>query len=543
MKVRFSLTIAAALLVITACGGSGGGSRDRSSNPGPESNPPPLAADEVRVTEGVYKGTIEGELRIFRGLRYAAPPVGQLRFKAPEPLPSFAGTADATQFGSNCFQPANPDPVGEEDCLFLNIWSHNDANTRPVLVFLHGGGGGGIGGDLATSEGSLLARNGDLIVVTLNRRMSILGGLALTELVQESPRSTAGNYQIRDVMAALAWLRSNVAEFNGDPDHIMLVGESAGGGLVCHILAAPDAAGLISAAVIQSGGCGFRTRLDDTIAIDTPFDTALNIHRPVVAAAGCEGAADVPQCLRDLSAEAIHAAGAAAAAAAGRGGIWGPIVDGVVVTSDPHTALKNEVAGNIPIIVGSTADEGGGGFAGAPPADDAEYRARLNGIFGSPRDDQVYALYPPAEFSSLEETWVTFWGDWIFNCVAEELARSASANAPAYLYLFSRGFSSGSRAGQGAVHAIDVPFLFETYDIFGHTPDADDEALTDAMQHAWAGLAAEPTVAPPFLPSGSSSWPAFDPDNIQFVNFDSPVTTETVHREGRCASFREIIPF
>lgn len=535
MTKRTGLISAAALLGLAACGGGG-------SKP-PIIEPPPLAADEVRTAEGIYKGTIEGNLRVFRGLRYAAPPVGNLRFRAPEPPAAFAGTTDATQFGSNCFQPANANPVGDEDCLFLNVWSHNDTTTRPVLVFLHGGGGGGIGGDLATSEGSLLAENAGLIVVTLNRRMSIMGGLALEELVQESARSTAGNYHVRDIIAALAWLRDNIASFNGDPNRIILVGESAGGSLACHILASPDVNGLISAAVVQSGGCGIRTRLDDTIMINTPFDTAVNIHQPVVAAAGCDGAADVPQCLRNLPAEEIQTAAAAAVQAAGRSGIWGPIVDGVVVVSDPHTGLQNEVAGNIPIIVGATADEGGGGFSGTPPADDAEYQARLAGIFSAPRDQQVYDLYPPGDFASVEEAWVTFWGDWLFNCVAEELARSASGNAPAYLYLFSRGFSTGSRAGQGAVHAIDVPFLFETYSVFGHTPDADDAAVTDAMQNAWAGLAADPTAAPPYLPQGSSSWPAFDPNNIQYVNFESPVTIETVHREGRCETFRTIIPF
>ena len=170
MAIRIALLATAALLGVTACGGSGGKGGDDTP---PINNPPPLAADEVQTAEGIYKGTIEGKLRVFRGIRYAAAPVGNLRFRAPEPPASFAGTADATQFRSNCFQPANPNPVGDEDCLFLNVWSHNDATIRPVLVFLHGGGSGGIGGDLATTEGSLLAENAGLIVVTLNRRTCV----------------------------------------------------------------------------------------------------------------------------------------------------------------------------------------------------------------------------------------------------------------------------------------------------------------------------------------------------------------------------------
>lgn len=534
MEKGTQLFAAIVIFCLSACSGGGGG-----SPPQPPPPPPELAADEVRTAEGVYKGTIEGSLRVFRGLRYAAPPVGNLRFRAPAPPAAFSGTNDATTFKSNCFQPSGSGPVGEEDCLFLNLWSHNDDTIRPVLVFLHGGGGNNIGGDLSASIGAALAENGDIIVATMNRRMNVFGALATDELVLES--GTAGNYALQDVQAAMRWLRDNVDQFNGDPNRIMLVGESSGASLLCHVLSSPDTAGLISAAIIQSAGCGVRVRLDDSIPIDTPFDNALNLHRPIVTAVGCDVAADPLQCMRDLPAADILDAALAVDATNGVRATFSMIVDGVVVTSDPHTSLINETAGPIPVIIGSTDNEGGGGFAGPSPADDAEYRTWLTNIFGSPQGDQIYAIYPTADFPSVADTWRVFRGDWIFNCVAEELARSASGNTPAYLYNFSRGFSTGSRAGQGAVHAIDVPFLFETYEIFGHTPDADDAAVTDAMQNAWTGLASDPTAAPPYLPSGASSWPAFDINNIQVVNFNAPMTIDTTHREGRCVLLRDII--
>jgi para-nitrobenzyl esterase len=523
----------AAVLCLAACGGGGG-------KKGPKP-PPELAADEVQTAQGIYKGSIEGTLRVFRGLRYAAPPVGDLRFKPPAPAAAFTGTTDATTFKANCFQPANAGSAGEEDCLFLNIWSHNDDTVRPILVFLHGGGSNGIGGDMASSDGAALAENGSIIVVTLNRRLSVFGGLVLDELIQESPRNTAGNYDVMDVQQAMQWLRDNVAEFNGDPNHIMLTGESSGGGMVCQVLSSPDTAGLISAAVIQSGGCGRRKRLDDSIPIFTPWDNALNLHRPVLAAAGCDLAANPLQCLRDLPAAVVQAAAQVVELSDGVPSTFRMVVDGVVVTTDPHTALINEIAGPIPVIVGSNANEGGGNAASTLPADDAAYRARLTAIFDAPRDGEIYAVYPTADFPSVGDAWRVFWGDWLFNCAAEEVARSASGNTPAYLYMLSRGFSTGSRAGQGAVHTIDIPFLFETYDVYGHTPDTDDAAVTDAMQNAWTGLAADPTAAPPYLPSGSSSWPAFDVSNMQIVNFNSPMSIDTVHREGRCALLRNII--
>ena len=535
ISARFAIRLVTmvAVLCLAACGGGGG-------KKGPKP-PPELAADEVQTAQGIYKGSIEGNLRVFRGLRYAAPPVGDLRFKPPSPPAVFAGTTDATTFKANCFQPANAGSAGEEDCLFLNIWSHNDDTVRPILVFLHGGGTNGIGGDMASSDGAALAENGSIIVVTLNRRLSVFGGLVLDELIQESPRNTAGNYDVMDVQQAMQWLRDNVAEFNGDPNRIMLTGESSGGAMVCQVLSSPDTAGLISAAVIQSGGCGRRKRLDDSIPIFTPWDNALNLHRPVLAAAGCDLAANPLQCLRDLPAADVQAAAQVVELSDGVPSTFRMVVDGVVVTTDPHTALMNEIAGPIPVIVGSNANEGGGNAASTLPADDAAYRARLTAIFDAPRDSEIYAVYPTADFPSVGDAWRVFWGDWLFNCVAEELARSASGNTPAYLYMLSRGFSTGSRAGQGAVHTIDVPFLFETYDVYGHTPNSDDAAVTDAMQNAWTGLAADSMAAPPYLPSGSSSWPAFDVSNMQIVNFNAPVTIDAAHREGRCALLRDII--
>lgn len=529
--------LALLLASLTACGGSSG------SGNGPVIQPPPpqLAADEVQTTEGVYKGAVEGDLLVFRGLRYAAAPTGDRRFKAPEAPSTFAGTRDAAAFGAKCLQPGSAGPIGEEDCLFLNVWSHNDDVVRPVLVFLHPGGQNGVGGDMASIDGANLAESDDIIVVTLNRRLVVFGGLALDELVQESPRNTAGNYMVLDVVAALEWLRDNISAFNGDPNRIVLAGESAGAALLCHMMATPELSGLIGAAIIQSAACGIRTRLDDSIPIDTPFDNALNMHRPLLANAGCDAAADVLACLRNLPGADLLAAAEATAAGSQRRGLFGPIVDGVIVTTDPHSALAAETAGNIPLIVGATANEGGGGFSGTPPADDAAYRAWLAAVFSDPKDDQIYAVYPTADFASAAEAYVTFWGDWIFNCVAEELARSAAANAPSYFYEFSRGVSSGSSAGQGAVHAIDLRFLFETFDVYGTTPDADDELVSDAIQNAWSGIAADPTAAPPYLPAGASSWPVFDPDNIQFVDFDAVTTINTTHRAGRCASLRTII--
>lgn len=546
--------VLAIVAILGACGGGGSSTSPAAATPAPmpepdpipepdpEPVPAPLPGGQAQTVEGIYQGSIEGNLRVFRGIRYAAAPLGDLRFKAPEAPPSFPDIAEASAFGPNCLQGSNSGPVGEEDCLFLNVWAHDDDTQRPVIVFLHGGSENGVGGDLSSSEGSLLAEHANVIAVTLNRRMSALGNLALAELIAENPRNTAGNYSVLDIIAALQWLKDNVAAFNGDPARIMLTGESAGGLAVCHVLAAPEAAGLFSAAAIQSGPCSVRIRLNDQIQTDSFFDTAINLHLPILVETGCDLAADVLECLRDLPGAELIAAAEVVNIASGSTNIFSPIVDGVVVLSDPHIALMNETVGSIPIIVGATADEAVSSLGEFPVADDAAYRDRL-APFGAPLDTQIYNLYPTADFASASEAYLTFWGDWIFNCEAEELARSAAAGAPAYLYTFSRGFSSGSFAGLGAVHAIDVPFLFETYAVFGHTPDADDAAVTKAIQNAWSGLAADPTAPPPYLPNGASAWPAFDISDVQIVNFDVPVEQQAIHRQGRCTELRNLVFF
>ncbi len=486
---------------------------------------------------------IEGDLSIFRGVAYAAAPVGDLRFKAPQSPPAFSGVADASTFAPVCIQPSSFGPVGEEDCLYLNIWAHNDAVVRPVIVFLHGGNSGGVGGDLPTTEGSSFADHADAVVVTLNRRLAVMGHLALDELIQENPRTTAGNYGVLDVIAALHWLQNNIAAFNGDPNQLLLAGESAGARAICHIVAAPEAAGLFQSVAIQSGPCGQRMVLTSQVNETSRFAPSVDLHRPLLFETGCDNAADVVACLRGLSAAEMIAAADRVPPAGTSTDPFGPTIDGVVVQANPYDALANELVGNIPIIVGSNQDEANNLFGGANIPDDAAYRSFLAATFPDPVDDQLYALYPTADYSSAKNAFLTLLSDLVFNCVAEELARSAQGGAPSFLYLLSRGFDNGPSAGLGAAHAIDVPYLFETFDVFGYTPDAQALAISAAIQGAWIGLAAAPNVAPPFLPQGAGNWPAFDGANIQIVDFGDTIASVAGHRSGRCPLLGNVVDF
>ena len=515
---------------LAGCGGSsGGGVSPPPPPPPPPSPPPPLAADEARTAQGVIQGTIDGSLRVFRGVRYAAPPTGDRRFKAPAPPESFSGSRDTTQFGAVCAQPMAPDTAtGNEDCLFLNIWSHDDDVIRPVVVFNHGGGANGVGGSGATVDGATFALEGDVIIVTLNRRLGVLGHLAIDELIQESPRSTAGNYATLDVIAALEWLNENIVAFNGDPDRIMLAGQSAGGAISCSVLSSPDAVGLFNSAALQSPGCRQWQVLNDQVGVPTDEEYAVIEHRELVAFFGCDTSADVLACLRDVPAEDLVLAQDQLFAD------FGIVVDGVVVADTARNSLANEVAGGVPVIIGSNADEAANIFGPNPVADDAEYRQALDFFFEPPLSDELYALYPTANYTSASEAFLTLFSDLLFNCVSEELASSAEGGAPAYFYHLTRGFDNGGSAGLGAFHTIDVAYLFGSFDVWGYTPDAQALDISAAMRKAWVGLVSDPAAAPPYLPAGSSSWPAYAEANQQIVQFGDIIEIANEHRAGRC---------
>lgn len=520
-------------IVILFINGCGGGSNDEDSG---GTVPPPLAADEAQTAQGSIRGAIEGELLVFRGVRYASPPIGDLRFKAPAPPTNFSGTMDATQFGTVCAQPANIGTTGDEDCLFLNIWSHVDDTIRPVIVFLHGGSANGAGGSSAGIDGKLLAENGDVIVVTLNRRLGPLGYLALDELIQENPRSTAGNYATLDVIAALNWLQDNIAAFSGDPTRIMLAGQSSGGGVACDVLSAPEAAGLINSAALQSAGCGPPGVLNELVGVTPIGDYAVVEHRELVTYLGCDTAPDVLACLRGLTAAQIVVAGEEVFAD------FNGITDGVVLPTNVLLALTNNVVGDIPVIIGSNADEMNNIFGLNPVADDAEYRLVLELLFDLPLSDALYALYPTVNFNTASEAFLTLFGDLLFNCRAEQLAESAETAASVYFYQMTRGFDNGFNAGIGAAHSIDIRHLFGTFDVWGYTPDGRANDISSAMQGAWSGLVADPTAAPPYLAQGASSWPMYSDSNKQIVEFGETTTIATVHRNGRCPALWAALP-
>jgi para-nitrobenzyl esterase len=421
--------------------------------------------------------------------------------------------------------------VGTEDCLFLNIWSHDDAIVRPVIVFLHGGGANDIGGDWASTEGSSLAENAELVVVTLNRRLGALGYLAIDELVTEA--GTAGNYATTDVLRALDWLSTNIANFGGDPERIMLAGQSAGAAVVCDVLASMPPMGLINSAAIHSPPCRTNPVLNGFVGVPTERPYAVDDNAEFVTAVGCDMAPDVLACLRALPADEIVITQENVDA------IFSGVIDGNFIPDSIFGVLENRAIGDVPLIIGSTADEVRNIFLPEPfVADDTEYLQFLALVFEPPLDSQLYALYPTASYPTAHDALITLMGDLLFNCRAEWLADAGDTNAPVYLFNFARGFDNGFNAGRGAMHTIDVPHLFETFDVWDYMPDQGALDLSAAMQSAWRDLVADPASPPSY---GAGNWPAYMEGDQQIVRFDDTITIENQHRGGRCPALLAVL--
>lgn len=440
---------------------------------------PAAPAPRVTIDGGTLEGAVDSAtgVLVFRGVPYAAPPVGALRWRPPQPAARWRGTRQATRLGRNCMQPQLYDDIDpfaagvSEDCLSLNVWTAAFGATgaagarRPVMVWIHGGGfRAGFGGE-ERHRGARLAQKG-AVVVTLNYRLGVFGFLAHPALAAGSQHGTrrgaSGNYGLLDQIAALQWVQRNIARFGGDPARVTIVGESAGAMSVAALVASPLARGLFHGAILESmAGLG-------TVA--APRDSAEAAGARFAARLGVTGTGpDAAAQLRALSADSLLAALAAAerpgANAAGTAArptplALRPVVDGWVLPRPIDSALARGPANVVPAIVGSNADEG-------------------DAAFGAP---------------------------------ARAFARLVTARgAPAYLYQFTRvGDDSASRR-RGAYHSAEITFVFgrprPILANAGHT--AYDSTLAEAMSDYWVAFAARGDPNAPPAAGRRPRWPAY----------------------------------
>jgi para-nitrobenzyl esterase len=472
----------------------------------------------VELSNGVVRGARAGDLDVFRGIPYAQPPVGDLRFRAPVPLERWPGIRDATAFGPACLQPTDfvgtllgfaPQPASE-DCLTLNVWTPAcDGGARPVLVWIHGGAFVVASGSRELTDPTALVRRGDVVVVTLNYRLGAFGFLYLGAHGGDAIGAIP-NVGLLDQIAALQWVRREIAAFGGDPTRITVFGESAGAISIATLLALPAAGGAFDAAILQSGAPN----------LVAPPDRAARVAGAVLSDLGI--AAGELGAIRRVSAERLLAAEIRVLAAPppDTGALpFQPAIDGAVLPDDPFVRIAAGSAGAIPLLVGTTLDEMKLFDLFEPKAralDDAGLQRRCEQVLGAERGAAAIACYRAARAergwsTAPPELWNAIDSDRVFRAPAMRLAAiHAARGAAVYAYLFT--WPSPYMGGAlGACHALDIPFTFGTLDDPHILPfagnDADAHALARRMQDAWAAFArrGDPSHA------GLPQWPPYAP--------------------------------
>jgi para-nitrobenzyl esterase len=490
---------------------------------------PALAAGPIVVPpSGALEGVTSGSGREWRGIPYAAPPIGALRFRPPAPAGSWSGVRDATSFGSPCLQPDEFAPdgsiastLGSEDCLFLNVFAPFGAAASshlPVMVHLHGGGNGfGWGYEDASAFVS-----GGVIVVTLNYRLGALGFVGHPALSAEAGGSS-GEYGVLDQLAALRWVRDNIGAFGGDPANVTLFGFSAGSFDTVALMASPLAAGLITRAAVQGEAYWPLTGL-------TQIADAESIGLGIASGLGCGGATNVPACLRALPAEElVREAGAMDVA---------PWVGGAVLPRSPLELVAQRFQG-IPLLAGFDREEDSI-FEWqylADPFTTQNWIHTTTLLVGPSLASKARALYPTNLYESSKWAYIAMATDAVRGCPTRRLANANVAHAATYRYLYTHVLENDPPyALFKAFHGSEDVFLWQKS---FYTPTPSEQLLSQRMSGYWTNFAKTGN------PNGSGlpSWPQYELATEPVVLLDNQIGLTYGYHAEQCTLLDTVAPF
>lgn len=490
----------------------------------------PLVTTTLTIADGALIGSVIDGVASFKGIPYAAPPTGDLRWRAPQPPTPWQGQRDATAFGSDCMQAPSTEAIQttpSEDCLFVNVWMPEDAqpgDDLPVFVWIHGGGFAGGGTSIPWFDGSRFAQQG-IVMVSLNYRLGRFGFFAHPAVIEEAEAvgEHVGNYGLQDQLKALQWVQENVATFGGDPQRVTLAGESAGGQSVMHWITSPLSDGLFQQAMVLSGGG--RTSL-----IMRSFDTGTPSKPPApgidflwARGLGIDGddanalarlrALDPVTVAGDVSLEKL-----AGLVLKGDSLPGAPVIDGYTVVDQPKNVLANGNAHYVPLLIGSTAVDVPTAF---PPSklfpfawfgpDEAAAREAYGG-------ERIMDL------PLLARVLLSMGGDMTMHEPAHIVASQMKAHdKPAWLYRFTYTAESTRPESMGQVHAGELPWLFDQVNAaYGDATTANDQATADAFHGYFVNFIKTGDPNGVDLPE----WPQIDPAVYDLLNFsldDGPV--------------------
>jgi para-nitrobenzyl esterase len=503
------------------------------------------SALEVNTSKGRVRGTVTAGTRQFLGIPYAAPPVGDKRWKAPEPPAAWTETKEATSYGAICTQltPNNSsfEAASGEDCLSLNVWVPEVAPSEPlpVMVWIHGGayifGSGG-----PPYNGETLVREGNVIVVTMNYRMGELGFLVHPAITAEARAANAptANFGLLDQRLAMQWVRDNIAAFGGDRNNVTIFGESAGANSICLHLISEGSRGLFDRAIVESGLCmkPLFTLAEAEVAGER-YATRI----------GCTDPAQVLSCLRQQSARAaIELRVRTSDRPSAPGGLFYqdlsttesivPVIDGVVLREQPEQAFAAGRFNRVPILHGITTSEGSlfheGVLGDKPPTSTEQYQTLLGYRFAA-RAPEVFARYP--DLTKLSE--VT--SEALFRCPARRMANYLSAaSVTNYLYRFDLTVQVPFPQLQGkAFHSAELPYVFGNDYLLGSVP-VDNRPIAVLMRAYWTSFAkgGDPNSA-----RTPVAWPAYTPTGGAFLNFAPTISTGS-DWGGACTTFWDGLP-
>lgn len=490
VQARFIAAMMSALAILANC-----------------THPPSMLRTEITIAQGRLNGASRNGIERFLNIPFAAAPVADMRWRPPGAAPTRSGVRDATAFGPSCPQPVRPAIVAggvadrqSEDCLQLNIWRPASATRLPVMVWLHGGAHVIGSGTFPAFDGSQLARDG-VIVVTINYRLGALGYFAHPALTAEAAASETpiGNYGLMDQIAALEWVRANIAAFGGDPARVTVFGESAGAIDIVTLLTIPQAAGLFSSAIVQSGINLFEPN---------PLAQQEQLGLALASRAGVSVQANAGD-LRQISTEALLAA------SAGRGaGLTNPIIDGNLVRQAPWRAYAEGNATPLPLLIGANSNEASVVFAlGVAPETAHEHAgadAAANTAYQLAVTDREFAR------QVLGDAWFVAPARWI--------AARASSRAPAYLYHFDYTPTAIRNTSPGAAHSAEVPFIFQSLDYLqtlGVPASQEDRNFAHAISACWTSFArmGRPVCAL------ATNWSAYDANTDELTLFGAQSRT------------------
>jgi para-nitrobenzyl esterase len=481
---------------------------------------PPLKTSQVRVPNGILDGVIsaDGKVRTFKGVPYAAPPVGKLRWKEPQPASSWSGVRHASEYGARCMQaPIYPDMIfhdsgPSEDCLYLNLWmpAHPARARLPVMVWIYGGGFNAGSSSEPRQDGGNLSKQG-VVVVSMNYRLGIFGFFSHPELAKESGRGSSGNYGLLDQVAALRWVHDNIALFGGDPNNVTIFGQSAGSSSVSALVASPLAKGLFQKAIGESGAALNPSR--PTRSLTESEQANLRFVQKAFGTSSIDTLRSKPadEVLRAaVDAKDIH---------------FSMIVDGYFLPESPLAIYSQGKQSHVPLLAGWNADEGSArAILGDKEATPANLEAQIRNLYPG-HASEAMKLYPARtneqakraaqELSRDRGVGYAMW-KWL------ELQMS-TGQATTYRYQFDRARplppgSTGPDREPRAYHSAEIEYVFSMLPSSTPPWPAEDRSLARLMSAYWANFAKAGNPNGPGLPQ----WPAYNrKDGFEVMHFNA----------------------